>query len=196
MSAVFSEEKIESAFKELDQNNSVTIKALIRNGGISKTKLPDKGGVYIFWWSRSDNFEEQLKGCTYQVKAKKSHEVDRIDIRFTKDWIEKATVGNKICLYVGKTTNLRSRISKHIKLGSPTLWKGKSRNTGKKPNTVSQMRIGLETVFEKDMLEEIKEQVSVSWAEMDSYSEAVNRFFLEDRMISHNYPLFNIDVER
>ena len=196
MSAVFSEEKIESAFKELDQNNSETIKDLIRNGGISKTKLPDKGGVYIFWWSKSDDFEEQLKGCTYQVKAKKSHEVDRIDIRFTKDWIEKATVGNKICLYVGKTTNLRSRISKHIKLGSPTLWKGKSRNTGKKPNTVSQMRIGLETVFEKDMLEEIKENVSVSWAEMDRYSEAVNRFFLEDKMISHNYPLFNIDVER
>ena len=196
MSAVFSEEKIESAFKELDQNNSKTIKKLIKNGGISKTNLSDKGGVYIFWWSRSNDFEKQLKGCTYQVKAKKSHEVDRIDIRFTKDWIEKATVGNKICLYVGKTTNLRSRISKHIKLGSPTLWKGKSRNTGRKPNTVSQMRIGLETVFEKDMLEEIKEHVSVSWAEMDSYSEAVNRFFLEDRMISLNYPLFNIDVER
>ena len=196
MSAVFSEEKIKSAFKGLDQKNSETIKDLIKNGGISKTKLPEKGGVYIFWWNQSKTFEEKLKGCTYQVKAKKSHEVDRIDIRFTKEWIEKATVGNKICLYVGKTTNLRSRISKHIKLGSPTLWNGKKRNSGTKPNTVSQMRIGLETVFEKDMLEEIKVNVSVSWAEMDEYSEAVNRFFLEDKMISHNYPLFNIDVER
>ncbi|MGB8704034.1 MAG: GIY-YIG nuclease family protein, partial [Gillisia sp.] len=107
-----------------------------------------------------------------------------------------ATAQNKICLYVGKTTNLRDRISKHLKLGSPTLWNGKKRNSGTKPNTVSQMRIGLETVFDKDMLAEIIENVSVSWAEMGNYSEAINRFFLEDKMISHYSPLFNIDVER
>ena len=102
MSAVFSEEKIKKGFKDLDQKNSEIIKDLIKNGGISKTKLPEKGGVYIFWWNQSKAFEEKLKGCTYQVKAKKSHEVNRIDIRFTKEWIDKATVGNKICLYVGR----------------------------------------------------------------------------------------------
>ena len=196
MIAKYSEERFQKGIQELEPYNAKSLLDLIVGKGISKAILPEKGGVYIFWWNQSKAFEEKLKGCTYQVKAKKSHEVDKIDIRFTKEWIEKATVENKICLYVGKTTNLRSRVSKHIKLGSPTLWKTKSRNTGKKPNTVSQMRIGLETVFEKDMLEEIKENVSISWAEMDSYSEAVNRFFLEDKMISHNYPLFNIDVER
>ena len=196
MSAVFSEEKIKSAFKDLDQNKAIAINDLIEGRGISKTILPEKGGVYIFWWNQSKAFEEKLKGCTYQVKAKKSHELDKINIKFTQDWLEKATVGNKICLYVGKTTNLRDRVTKHLKLTKEDIWGGHTRNSGKKPNTVSQMRIGLETVFNKDMLVEIKENVSVSWAVMDEYSEAVNRFFLEDKMISHNYPLFNIDVER
>lgn len=196
MSAVFSEEKIKSAFKDLDQKNAKALNDLIIGRGISKTRLPEKGGVYIFWWNQSKAFEEKLKGCTYQVKAKKSHEVDKINIKFTQDWIEKATVGNKVCLYVGKTTNLRDRVTKHLKLTKENIWVGHTRNSGKKPNTVSQMRIGLETVFDKDMLVEIKENVSVSWAVMDEYSEAVNRFFLEDKMISNNYPLFNIDVER
>ena len=196
MSSVFSEEKIKSAFKDLDQNKAIAINDLIEGRGISKTILPEKGGVYIFWWNQSKAFEEKLKGCTYQVKAKKCHELDKINIKFTQDWLEKATVGNKICLYVGKTTNLRDRVTKHLKLTKEDIWGGHTRNSGKKPNTVSQMRIGLETVFNKDMLVEIKENVSVSWAVMDEYSEAVNRFFLEDKMISHNYPLFNIDVER
>ncbi|UBZ07255.1 hypothetical protein LDL76_00750 [Salegentibacter mishustinae] len=193
---MFSEEKIKSAFKDLDQKNAKALNDLIIGRGISKTRLPEKGGVYIFWWNQSKAFEEKLKGCTYQVKAKKSHEVDKINIKFTQDWIEKATVGNKVCLYVGKTTNLRDRVTKHLKLTKENIWVGHTRNSGKKPNTVSQMRIGLETVFDKDMLVEIKENVSVSWAVMDEYSEAVNRFFLEDKMISNNYPLFNIDVER
>jgi hypothetical protein len=196
MSAVFSEEKIKRGFKDLDQQNSKIIEDLIKGKGISKSELPEKGGVYIFWWNRSDDFEENLRGCTYQVKAKKSYYDEKINIKFSEEWIEKATVDDKICLYVGKTTNLRSRVSKHLKLGSPSIWKDKTRNSGVKPNTVSQMRIGLETVFDKDMLEEIKENVFVSWAVMDNYSEAINRFFLEDKMISHYYPLFNIDVER
>jgi hypothetical protein len=196
MSAVFSEEKIKNAFKNLDQGNAKNITDLIQGKGIPKYNLPEKGGVYVFWWNKSVDFEKKLIDCTYQVKAKKSHEIDKINIKFTTEWIDKATKGNKICLYVGKTTNLRDRVTKHLKLTKEDIWNGKTRNSGKKPNTVSQMRIGLETVFDKGMLEEIKENVSLSWAVMDEYSEAINRFFLEDKMISHNYPLFNIDVER
>lgn len=196
MISKFSEEKISKAFKEIHPSKAKPVQDLILNKGISKTKIPEKSGVYIFWWNGTNGIKNKLAGCTYQVKAKSTHDVEMIDIKFSEEWIEKATSENRVCLYVGKTTNLRSRVSKHIKLRSDTLWNGKSRNSGTKPNTVSQMRIGLETVFETDMLEEIKQNVSVSWAEMDKYGEAINRFFLEDKIISHYYPLFNIDVER
>ena len=196
MIAKFSEEKIKKGLRDLEPKNSVPVSKLIRRNGISKTKIPEKSGVYIFWWDGDKGIKNKLAGCTYQVKAKSTHDVEMIDVKFSEEWIKRATVHNKICLYVGKTTNLRDRVSKHLKLGSLTLWNGKKRNSGTKPNTVSQMRIGLETVFDKDMLVEIKENVSVSWAEMDKYNEAINRFFLEDKMISKNYPLFNIDVER
>jgi len=58
------------------------------------------------------------------------------------------------------------------------------------------MRIGLETVYHKDMLEEIKENVSISYHSMDKYCEAINRFYVEDYFIAHYFPLFNIDIER
>ena len=196
MIAEFSEEKIKNGLRDLEPKDSKPVHELIKRKGISNTKIPEKGGVYIFWWNGDKGIKNKLAGCSYRVKAKSTHDVEMIDIKFSEEWIKKATVHNKVCLYVGKTTNLRDRVSKHLKLGSPTLWNGKKRNSGTKPNTVSQMRIGLETVFDKDMLKEIKENVSVTWAVMDQYSEAVNRFFLEDKMISHYNPLFNIDVER
>jgi hypothetical protein len=196
MIAEFSENKINIATKELKPNNTIPILDLIVNKGISKSKIPEKSGVYIFWWTGGNEIMEKLDGCTYQVKAKSTHEFEKITIKFTEEWIRKATYEGKICLYVGKTTNLRDRVSKHLKLGSEDIWKDKKRNSGTKPNTVSQMRIGLETVFNKSMFEEIKNDISISWTEMDGYSESINRFFLEDKMISNYYPLFNIDIER
>lgn len=194
--AKYSINNIDLAKKALLPNKAISINSLIKNNGISKSLVPNDSGVYIFWWEGElEQFSNQLIGSNFLVNGKKSH-TNQIKICFTKEWIVKATHSGKICLYVGKTTNLRDRVAKHIKLGSKTIWKGNRRNSGTKPNTVSQMRIGLETVYEKDMLEEIKTNVSVSYHEMNEYSEAINRFYVEDYFIAHFFPLFNIDIER
>ncbi|MGJ8666720.1 MAG: hypothetical protein ACSHW7_10160 [Patiriisocius sp.] len=196
MEAKYSEVKIDSAKKALKPINAKLIKSFIKNNGISSSLLEKESGVYIFWWEGSlETFTKIVISSTFLVNGKKSHK-NQIKICFTKEWINNATHEGKVCLYVGKTTNLRDRISMHVKLGTPSLWNGKKRNSGTKPNTVSQMRIGLETVFNKDMLEEIKDNVSLSYQPMNYYSEAVNRFYVEDYLIGHYFPLFNIDVER
>ncbi|PHQ27796.1 GIY-YIG nuclease family protein [Leeuwenhoekiella nanhaiensis] len=196
MEAKYSNENIDKAKEALTSNHAQLVKTFIKKNGISKSLLTEQSGVYIFWWEGSlEGFTKTVTSSIFLINGKKTHK-EQIKICFTKEWIKKATHHNKVCLYVGKTTNLRDRISKHLKLGSPTLWKNKKRNSGSKPNTVSQMRIGLETVYNKDMLEEIKNQVSISYHPMNKYSESINRFYVEDFLIAHYFPLFNIDIER
>ncbi|MGO1584784.1 hypothetical protein [Mesonia sp.] len=96
---------------------------------------------------------------------------------------------------MGKTTNLRNRISGHLKLESP---KGNpySKNKLLKKNTVSQMRLAIEALAGENMLQGIRNNVTVSDHLMRSYSESINRFYVEDALIGKYFPLFNVDIER
>lgn len=67
---------------------------------------------------------------------------------------------------------------------------------GKKPNTVSQLRIGLERIFQKDAHEIIKKNVKISCLPYPEKGNAINRFYMEERLIGTLFPLLNIDVER
>ena len=194
--AVFSLENIKTAKHNLLPENAKPIKNFIKDKGVSGSLLTEESGIYIFWWHGDiDSFRKTVINSTFLVKGKKSHQ-SQIKICFSQEWLDCATHNGKVCLYVGKTTSIRDRVSKHLKLGSTNIWKGKPKNSGIKPNTVSQMRIGLETVYDRNMLEEIKENVSLSYHPMNKYAEAINRFYVEDYFIAHYFPLFNIDVER
>lgn len=192
-------------------------------------------GIYAFWWNgKNDLLRKNLLDSTTEYYLKGPHDnsgkTDHfLRVIFTEEWIRKAIHDNHICLYVGKSTNIKSRINGHIKYNidpknnnqhSNTIWKDskskpdndlshlwpeckdKNRLTkskygfGKKPNTVSQLRIGLERLFNEDALALIKENVSVSFLPYPGKENAVNRFFIEDKLISSLYPILNIDVER
>ena len=103
-----------------------------------------------------------------------------------------------VCLYIGKTTNIRNRISGHLKLGTQNIWTKGNRNSGRKPNTISQLRVGVERVFgEKALFEEdILNSIGITWIVLDGYENSVLRFYLEDQLIGKYLPLFNVDIER
>ena len=160
-------------------------------------KLPQKGGIYIFWWDgKSDLLIKNIINHKHLLKGSRS-EKEPVDIRFNQEWIKMATIANKICLYVGKSTNLHQRIGKHLKPDTKNIWGAVDFNSGKKPNTESQLRIGIERILKcKDARQEIFQSISVTYIELDGTINCVNRFYLEDLIVGTYFPLLNIDIER
>jgi len=203
--ATFSKKTIDRALKELVPENSFPINSIISDKGVSDAlikdpnpkanKLKEKSGIYIFWWdlSKSD-FIKSHKRIVIEKVPKKSLSI-KVTAEVTDDWIEAATFNNKVCLYVGKTTDLRGRMSGHLKLRSPKCDPYGKKNRLNK-NTESQMRLALEALAGENMLQEIRDNVTVSYHIMRSYSESINRFYIEDALIGKYFPLFNIDIER
>lgn len=178
--------------------------------------LAKKSGIYVFWWLGS---LDKFKTAKYYIKGSTNADSHReIEVTFIPNWLDAATHNGKLCLYVGKSTNIHNRVKGHLRYNTPNIWKdGKEKEWevaknfseekfnkvqfgfGKKPNTVSQLRIGLERIFHKHALDEIKKHVALSWYELpdtESDSHAVNRFYIEDKLIGELFPLLNIDVER
>lgn len=233
----FSFDHIERAFDNFLEQETFSIEN-IYNGDLNSTsnKLKQEG-IYAFWWNDKNGLLRKhlldsetiyyLKG-PHDNSEKANH---FLKVIFTEEWIDKASRGNHICLYVGKSTNIKSRLNGHIKYNidpekdnqfDDTIWKdSKSKNQleddfshiwpdsqnnerlikckygfGKKPNTVSQLRIGLERLFQRDSLALIKEYVEISFLSYPGKENAVNRFFIEDKLISSLFPILNIDVER
>tara|TARA_A100000171_G_C2139729_1_gene153941 strand:+ start:1767 stop:2492 length:726 start_codon:yes stop_codon:yes gene_type:complete len=233
----FSLSDIEGAYDLLLDQNKYAIEK-IYNGSLNPIINDLKQqGIYAFWWNDNNgllrkhllnpNTEYYLKG-PHDNSEKANH---FLKVIFTKEWIDKASKDEYICLYVGKSTNIKKRIDGHLRYNidpendnqySNTIWKdsmsknkpddhlshlwpeckNKNRLTkcrygfGKKPNTVSQLRIGLERLFNRDALALIKENVEISFLLYPGKENAINRFFIEDKLISSLYPILNIDVER
>lgn len=180
--------------------------------------LEGKGGVYVFWWTGDiDILKVGLESNSYYLKGPHSKKHDSlIKVDFSDDWLKAASSDKgHVCLYVGKSTNLRDRIRSHIRPTTETIWKSGASDYwpdysgsdnkptgqvkfsfGKKPNTDSQLRIGLERIFRMQALGIIRKYVGVSFIELNGDEHAINRFFIEDKTIADLYPLLNIDVER
>lgn len=203
LEAKFCKKTIDAALVAMVPDNSVTLKSIIKNNGVREDLIIDKNdkadsskeksGVYIFWWDlEKANFIDSKNRFVIEKVPKKSLDLNVV-AKITDDWVDVATHKNKICLYVGKTTNLRSRMSGHLKLKSP---KNGVNSERLKKNTESQMRLALETLTGKNMMNEILENVSVTYHIMRSYSESINRFYVENALIGKYNPLFNVDIER
>lgn len=152
--------------------------------------MTDIGAIYVFWW------KGDLKEIIDKHIELKGPGGQPVQIIYNKKWIEAATHDKQICLYLGKTTKLRKRLQLHLKLGSPS-----DRITANEGviNTVSQLRIGIETLFpdmKSGIVDFMLENLSVSWIKWDGHANAVNRFYLEDYLIGSFNPLFNVDIER
>ncbi len=172
-----------------------------KNTFSGERKIPKCGGIYAFWWigdiiELEEALSRNFKGSkNYTLKGKQGKGM--FHIKFTQEWLN-CRCGS-VCLYVGKTTDLKSRIPKHLKLQTESIWPNGGEDNGKKPNSVSQLRIGLEKVFDLNTLDDLKNiipQIAVSWIKLDGYENAINRFYLENYFIGKYLPLFNVDIER
>ena len=183
------------------EDNITPLQGYIRGRKLFLSEIKNKGGVYAFWWNgKVDELKNAILTCDYKLKGKKSRK-ELLTIKFTHEWIEFLNSKGKVCLYIGKSTDIRGRISKHLKLGTDNIWIKQNgerinKNIGIKPNTVSQLRIGLERIFNRTIFDEIIENIGVSWIVLDEYKNGINRFYLEDFFIGKYLPLLNIDIER
>jgi len=167
------------------------------------TEIPFNGGIYVFWWKGEiKRFREVVLQNTMILQGKKvGDSYEKVEINYTQEWLDAIIINDAVCLYVGKSTNIPKRITGHIR---PTT---KGRLTGdinevedklKKPNTVSQLRIGLERLFPnvQDVRPDIMKHVHLSYYNLDGYDKSITRFFLEDLAIGTFCPLLNVDIER
>ncbi len=183
------------------ESNVKYLTKFIKNRKLYLHEMESTSGIYAFWWlGKKEEFTEAILNCTYMLKGKNSLK-DLIKVKFTKSWVDAATFDNRICLYIGKSTNIKSRISNHIKLGTDDIWKnGEGKrirmDSGIKPNSSSQLRIGMERIFNEPFIEKNIDKIGVSWIKIDGYENGVNRFYLEGYFIGQYFPILNIDIER
>jgi len=158
----------------------------------SRIDVPDKPGVYAFWWTGDRS--ELLGASTHIILAGPGGR--EVDVHFS-DWWPKTLAYP--CLYVGKSTNLRKRFGQHLMRGS----KGRvhtipeSGRKQKAATTACQLRYGIEHIFpkEQDPLRVISKKVGFSFA-VYRPEKIAERFFKEDLLIGTWQPWFNVDSER
>lgn len=208
VTATFNRNTIDKAVQNLEERKPVLVKELLEGNNRKDYRALNKvAGVYAFWWVGNDEvLKKEINEQRYRLKGPADRE-DLIPVKICEDWIRAATCEDRICLYVGKTTNLNQRISGHLRYTVEDIWtdsKGNNRTKEafsfeKKPNTVSQLRIGLERIFQNHSLDYIKKHIAISWLELEDdedVNNAVNRFYIEDKMVADLFPIFNVDVER
>ncbi len=206
--ATFNNKLIKNSVEDLEIRTPLLIKELLEGGSRKEFgALSKKAGVYAFWWvGDSTQLKKEINEQRYKLKGPADRE-ELIPLKICEDWLQAATREDRICLYVGKTTNLNQRISGHLRYTVKDIWtdkNGENRTAKpfsfeKKPNTVSQLRIGLERIFQAHSLDYIKNHIAISWLELvddEKVNNAVNRFYIEDRMVADLFPIFNVDVER
>ncbi len=161
--------------------------------GKGRNSIPAQSGVYAFWWlgdkkklfaSRRDIWLKGPAGSEVKLKF--------------KDWFPPEAPHP--ALYVGKSTNLKNRISLHILIGkTDKLYPASERHHKVKPVTTScQLRTGIEHIFpkEKDPSGLILKEVGVSFVFPAGDDAVAERFYLEDLAVGFFRPWFNLDSER
>lgn len=171
----------------------------------------NKSGIYSFWWITDISF---IQGANLNVTLLGKH-IKRVPTIINYRWdIENRNL--PICLYVGKTTTLKNRVSRHLAEGIE--WKDwyKSKlqtkkvnladneyNLTYKPNSVCQFRAGLQHLLknkvEINTLDDARKFIGFSFLEVnngDDHSGVGERFYLENLAIGIYRPLFNVDSER
>ncbi len=172
----------------MDKKESIkNIEDIFQN---QRIKLPDKAGVYAFWWT--GNRQELLESNRNIVL--KGPGGNPVNVDFEDWWPENIPYP---CLYVGKSTSIKKRFPKHMNRGSEKrLYTIPETNEKQKPITSSgQLRYGIEHIFknENNPLEIIYQKVGFSY---NTNLTVVDRFYKENYLIGKWRPWFNIDSER
>lgn len=159
----------------------------------NRVNLPEDGGVYAFWWLADRS--ELLEANRYIVLRGPRGRLVDVEL---KDWWPPEL--EFPCLYVGKSTNIKNRFSKHIMRGSINRIHNipESNEKQKAINSTCQLRYGIEHVFKNHCspLEIINQKVGFSFTTKFPENAIAERFYTEDRLIGIWRPWFNVDSER
>ena len=157
------------------------------------SRLPEKAGVYAFWWI-GDRLALEKSNRTVALKGPNQ---TRVTVEYRCWWPDDLFYP---CLYVGKSTNIKKRFAQHIKSKcGGRLHKPHPENHKATPNTTScQLRWGIEHIFpeEHNPLGVIRQSVGFSYRTDFQDNAIAERFFEEDRLVGNWRPWFNIDSER
>jgi len=189
--------KMKNEIEKLDAstNKFILLKDFIVNNEISKAKFtklfPNDRGIYALWLIQ--DLDTQLN-LDVQFKGPRNKENIYISSNYSK--IEKPFKYQ--CLYIGKTTNFKNRISMHLMLGTKDWYSGKTAtNSILKRNTQCQFRAGFEHILKNSKCSDNRElminSVGLSFVPKESFED---RFFLENLAIGYYKPWFNLDSER
>ncbi|RHX78776.1 hypothetical protein [Leptospira yasudae] len=189
---------IDKRLSKLVEDKPINLNLLVERWGnkfrIRKESLPEKGGLYAFWWIGN---VEVLKNSERKIELSGPRKI-RIPVEFELSWIPREIKG--IPLYIGKNArNLKSRVKQHLLLGANYHVHKKIENEKSKPKTTScQLRLGIEHLFpnEVEIRDFLLANVGITYIELNGSENTVDRFFLEDLAIGLFRPWFNVDSER
>lgn len=143
--------------------------------------------IYAFWLDNSNKEAEVLHRIVKITGPNGSNEEITLDWNLDNDFI---------LLYVGKTTNFKNRLKKHLLLGTQA-WKHNAENYLNKKTSSCQLRAGVEHLIKHSSIDSgidfMLSNIRVSVIEMDGLIE---RFYAEDLAIGKGKPWFNVDSER
>lgn len=147
-------------------------------------------GLYVFWWIGDRKIILGSRRTIYmQGPSKKAMEVD------LADWFPEGL--KFIPLYVGKSTNLPSRVGQHLllKTDSYRTKSGDIKYISRPKTTSCQLRHGIEVLFvgEPDSKSLMLDNVGLTVVPETRFA---TRFYLEDLAIGYLKPWFNLDTER
>lgn len=177
----------------------VRLRDIAAEGGhaLRSGRLPQKGGVYAFWWTGADSLLRSPE-CNRRIELP-GPGGRAVLLHFDDEWLGLAT-GLPIPLYVGKNADsIAIRIGQHLRLNderiTPTFHDHRKQE---RPTTSCQARAGIEHLFPRieNTRDLILDNVGLSWVELHGDEQAANRFYLEDLAIGLMRPILNIDVER
>lgn len=160
----------------------------LRKGRPGYTELAiTEACIYAFWLRNTDNGAESLHRILRINGPNKKPE------ELTWNW---NLQNDNILLYVGKTTNFKNRLKKHLLLGT-SHWEHKRYDYLNKKTTACQLRAGVEHLLKhskhRSNIDFMLDNIYVNAIKLDGLA---NRFFAEDLAIGKGKPWFNVDSER
>lgn len=144
-------------------------------------------GVYIFWF---DNFNKYIKSLKRNLSVGGPNgTTQKCEWNWNLD-------DEKVCLYVGKATNIKKRLGQHLCLKTGHLYP-KTTNYLNKITSACQFRAGFDYLYQDNkginIFTEINSRIHLTILKEDDF---IRRFYIEDFLIGRLLPWFNVDSER
>lgn len=145
----------------------------------NKYNIPESCGMYSFWYDNRDGMIRKLKRNPVIVGP------NGVEEEILWDW---HLDNNFICLYIGKSRNLKKRVGQHLLMKTENLYPEKNKFINKK-TTACQLRAGFDFLYQDkkhiNLKQELSERVNLSFVEI---KETRERFYVEDYLIGHFMP--------